>query len=246
MNKLIRSEWIKLRTLRTTWILSAVSILTAMLITGLATASIKEGTSAFERVDLLLTPAPLLVRLFILALGIMAFANEYRYGTIVPSLAAAPLRFELLGAKLVVLGGFGLILGAVVTLASTATGLTVLSIVGQPVSVLDGEIPRAIAGTVAFYGICAALGVGAGVLIRQPTIAIGVLIPWALFAEKALGSFMPKVASYLPFTAGAQLYAVTTEGEPLDPGVGAALFLTWAALVIVIGALLFQRRDVAA
>lgn len=82
-------------------------------------------------------------------------------------------------------------------------------------------------------------------MIRQPTIAIGVLIPWALFAEKALGSFMPKVASYLPFTAGAQLYAVTTEGEPLDPGAGAALFLTWAALVIVIGALLFQRRDVA-
>ena len=30
MNKLIRSEWIKLRTLRTTWILAALAILTAM------------------------------------------------------------------------------------------------------------------------------------------------------------------------------------------------------------------------
>jgi hypothetical protein len=53
-----------------------------------------------------------------------------------------------------------------------------------------------------------------------------------------------KLYKYLPFTAGAQLYAVTTEGEPLDPGVGAALFLTWTALVIVVGSLLFQRRDV--
>lgn len=244
MNKLIRSEWIKLRTLRTTWILATLSIVTAIAITAVATGTVKEGMSSLERLDLLLTPAPLLVRLFILVLGILAFANEYRYGTIVPTLAAAPIRPELLGAKLIVLGGFGLVLGAVVTLASTVTGLTVLSLVGQPVSVFDGEIPRAIAGTVAFYGICALLGVGAGVLVRQPTIAIGVLIPWALFAEQALGSFLPNLVKYLPFTAGAQLYAVTTEGEPLDPGVGAALFLTWTALVIVVGSLLFQRRDV--
>lgn len=245
MNKLIRSEWIKLRSLRTTWILAILAILTAMGVTGAATGSIQADTSAFERVDLLLTPAPLLVRLFILVLGIMAFSNEYRYGTIIPSLAAAPIRGELLAAKLIVLGAFGLLLGAVVTIATTATGLTVLSIVGQPVSVFDGEIPRAIAGTVGFYGICAIVGVGAGVLVRQPTIAIGILMPWALFGEKALGSFLPNLATYLPFTAGAQLYAVTTEGPPLDPGVGAALFLTWTALLIVAGMVLFQRRDVA-
>ena len=71
--------------------------------------------------------------------------------------------------------------------------------------------------------------------MRQPTIAIGILMPWALFGEKALGSFLPNLATYLPFTAGAQLYAVTTKGPPLDPGVGAALFLTWTALLVVVG-----------
>jgi ABC-2 type transport system permease protein len=244
VNKLIRSEWLKLRTLRTTWILAALSIVTAIAITAVATATVQEGMSSLERLDLLLTPAPLLVRLFILVLGILAFANEYRYGTIVPALAAAPIRTELLGAKLIVLGGFGLVLGAIVTLASIVTGATVLSIVGQPVSVFDGEIPRAIVGTIPFYGICALLGVGVGVLVRQPTIAIGVLIPWALFAEQALGAFLPNVVTYLPFTAGEQLYAVTTRGEPLDAGVGAALFLTWTAVVVVAGSLMFQRRDV--
>lgn len=244
MNKLIRAEWIKLRSVRTTWLLAIVSIVLAIGITALATASVEDGAPSAERFDLLLSPAPLLVRLFMLVLGILAFANEYRHGTIVPTLAAAPIRNELLGAKLVVLGAFGLILGAVVTLVSIVTGLTTLSLVGQPVSVFDGEILRAIAGTVAFYGICAALGVGAGVLVRQPSIAIGVVMPWALFGEMAIGSFLPDLARYLPFTAGAQLYAVTTEGEPLDPGVGAALFLTRTALVIVVGSLLFQRRDV--
>jgi ABC-2 type transport system permease protein len=245
VNKLIRSEWIKLRSLRTTWVLAILSIVTAIGITAVAAGTVQEGMGDFERLDLLLTPAPLLVRLFILGLGILAFANEYRYGTIVPTLAAAPIRLELVGAKLIVLGAFGLVLGAIVTLASVVTGLTVLSLVGQPVSILDGEIPRAIAGTIAFYGICAVLGVGAGLLVRQPTIAIGVLIPWALFAEQALGSFLPNLVTYLPFTAGAQLYAVTTQGEPLDAGVGAALFLTWTAVVVVAGSLLFQRRDVA-
>jgi hypothetical protein len=244
VNKLIRSEWIKLRSLRTTWVLAIPSIVTAIGITAVAAGTVQEGMGDFERLDLLLTPAPLLVRLFILGLGILAFANEYRYGTIVPTLAAAPIRLELVGAKLIVLGAFGLVLGAIVTLASVVTGITVLSLVGQPVSILDGEIPRAIAGTIAFYGICAVLGVGAGLLVRQPTIAIGVLIPWALFAEQALGSFLPNLVTYLPFTAGAQLYAVTTQGEPLDAGVGAALFLTWTAVVVVGGALLFQRRDV--
>jgi ABC-type transport system involved in multi-copper enzyme maturation permease subunit len=244
VNKLIRSEWIKLSTLRTTWILAALSIVTAIAITAVAVGTVQEEMSSLERLDLLLTPAPLLVRLFILVLGILAFANEYRYGTIVPTLTAAPIRTELLGAKLIVLGGFGLVLGAVVTLASVVTGLTVLSIVGQPVSVFGGEIPRAIAGTILFYGICALLGVGVGVLVRQPTIAIGILIPWALFAEQALGAFLPNLVPYLPFTAGEQLYAVTTTGEPLDAGVGAALFLTWTAIAIVAGSLLFQRRDV--
>ena len=244
MNKLIRSEWIKLRTLRTTWVIAILSVITAMAITAVATATVEKGMSSFERLDLLLTPAPLLARLFVLVLGIMAFANEYRYGTIVPSLAAAPIRTELLGAKLIVLGGFGLVLGAVITVFSIATGLTVLSLIGQSVSVFDGEIPRAIAGTIPFYGICALLGVGAGVLVRQPTIAIGVLVPWALFAEQALGAFLPNLVRYMPFTAGAQLYAVTTQGEPLDAGVGAALFLTWTAVVVVMGALLLERRDV--
>lgn len=245
MNKLIRSEWIKLRSLRTTWMLAILSVITAIAITAVATGTAKEGMSSFERLDLMLTPAPLLSRLFILVLGILAFANEYRYGTIVPTLAAAPIRAELLGAKLIVLGSFGLVLGAVITLFSIVTGLTVLSLLGQPVSILEGEIPRAIAGTIPFYGICAVLGVGAGVLLRQPTIAIGVLIPWALFAEQALGAFLPNLVRYLPFSAGAQLYAVTTQGEPLDAGVGAALFLTWTTVVVVMGALLFQRRDVA-
>jgi hypothetical protein len=131
-----------------------------------------------------------------------------------------------------------------VTVASTATGLAMLSIIGRPVSVVDGEIPRALAGTVEFYGICAVVGVGAGVLVRQPTIAIGILMPWAMFGEKALGSFLPNLATYLPFTARAQLYAVTTTGPPLDPGVGAALFLTWTAGLVVLGMVLFQRRDV--
>ena len=171
MNKLIRSEWIKLRSLRTTWVLAVLAVLTAMAITGAATGSVKAGTSAFERVDLLLTPAPLLVRLFILVFGVMAFANEYRYGTIMPSLAAAPIRGELLGAKLIVLGAFGLILGAVVTLASTVTGLTVLSIIGQPVSFFDGEIPRALAGTDGAHAVRALYGlpVDKGMTEGDPT-----------------------------------------------------------------------------
>jgi ABC-2 type transport system permease protein len=244
VNKLIRSEWIKLRSVRTTWLIAIISILVAIGITVLATASVQDGAPPAERFDLLLSPAPLLVRLFMLVLGILAFSNEYRYGTIVPTLAAAPIRNELLSAKLVVLGAFGLVLGAIVTLVSIVAGIATLSLVGQSVSVFDGEIPRAIAGTVAFYGICALLGVGAGVLVRQPSIAIGIVMPWALFGEVALGSFLPDLVKYLPFTAGAQLYAVTTEGEPLDPGVGAALFLTWTALAILVGSFLFQRRDV--
>ena len=131
------------------------------------------------------------------------------------------------------------------TLASTVTGLAVLSIIGQPVSVFDGEIHELSSARSGSTGTCAVVGVGAGVLVRQPTIAIGILMPWALFGEKALGSFLPNLASYLPFTAGAQLYAVTTTGPPLDPGVGAALFLTWTALLVVVGMVLFQRRDVA-
>ena len=106
---MVRSEWTKLRALRSTWwcALSAV-----VLIVGLGAAiagsgapyTISAGNSAAAGVSASLLGL-LFAQLVIGVLGVLAFSGEYGTGMIRATLAVVPSRLPVLWAKLIVLAG---------------------------------------------------------------------------------------------------------------------------------------------
>src|SRR5262249_10886728 len=114
-----RMEWIKLRSLRSTWWTLAITIaasigigLTVGLKTKDASNDVTNNVLAGVAIGLLLTGV----------LGVLVMTSEYTSGMIRGTLAAAPSRAKLLAAKAAVFGAMALVVGEVAAFTSFFVG----------------------------------------------------------------------------------------------------------------------------
>ena len=242
MNRLIRTEWLKLATTRGPWAVIAGVIALTALITPFAMAEIGQGDAsraADAREALAIGPG-FITALLMLLLGALAAAGEFHHRTIVSTYLITPRRGRVLAAKLIAHAGLGAAVSAigaaisfpVVLLMARADDLHVAS-TGHLVAVA-----LAIVGSGALASMC---GVAAGSILRHQTAAIVVILVWTLLVEKLFGGFFPPV---LPF--GAILAAVGLAGDD-GPGILAALsvLVAWTAVLTLV-ARRFIRLDVTA
>ncbi|NDY74848.1 ABC transporter permease subunit, partial [Desulfobacter hydrogenophilus] len=135
-----------------------------------------------------------IVRAIALVIGVLAVTNEFRHGTITPTLLVVPNRTKLMLAKLVAVLALslalGFVVGLVMILSSAAFGsFRDFDAGGDELSILLGS-------TLA-TALNAALGLGVGVLVRNQVGAIvGVLI-YGFILEDLIG-LIPKVSDVLP------------------------------------------------
>jgi ABC-2 type transport system permease protein len=277
MRGALAQEWIRLRTLRSTWWLSAASLLVT---TMLAVAfTLTAGTSTAARLGvrhgagspavlgdqasfaLVLSSAMQMTTLLVGLLGVFAFGHEYRHGTILPMLTSVPRRRSLAAAKLL-----GVALwAAVVAVLCIAMSALVLLVIGRGrfapgVGFADGRTARVVGGTIILVVLFSLVGLGLGWLLRNVPAAVSLLfvLPVAvepilrvLLSVNALHS-LAGAGRFLPFTAGGQLVAYTTRVDPsvpeafrndLSPLAGGLTFAAVVAVLLIISAVLFQRRD---
>jgi ABC-2 type transport system permease protein len=106
-----------------------------------------------------------------------------------------------------------------------------------------GDIALLVAGGAAAAALWAAIGLGAGALVRNQVPTLVGLAVWMLFVERLLLSFVPGLGRFAPGAAGA---AITGEDRSalLDPAVGALLLIAYTSVVAVTGWLATTRRDV--
>lgn len=199
MIALVRSELLKLRTLRSTAYAAAGLLLITLLTAGLAMGD--AGSENFS------TPAQLrdtIVAIgyaavfFLAVLGANAAAGEYRHRTISQRFLASPARRRVLVAKLITYAVVGLVAGLVVTAIAAPLGEAVVSSKGLTLDLGDAGLMMAahIAVATVLGGM---LGVVVGSLTRNPTTAM-VVIFGVWIAEKIAGGWLGDAGQYLPFT----------------------------------------------
>ncbi|GAA1823018.1 ABC transporter permease subunit [Agromyces salentinus] len=254
---LVRSEWIKLRTVRSTvWIgtttlgvMVGIAALLAWGIKGIADTSEQPIPSAT-----ILTAGVTLAQLALGVLGAIAVTSEYANGSMRSTLAAAPRRSGVLGAKAFVVGVTTLAIATVSTVLAFLVSQPILTSEGTAIDLADGEQVRAVLGGALYLTLVALFSVGIGAIVRHTAGAICVVVGvfFALpvlfqIVQAILGlDWLARIYGYLPSVAGQQVMTVGGSGgfgSSLDPWAGLAVLAGYTALSLTAAFIVFGRRD---
>jgi len=252
--RVARSEWIKLRSVRSTvWALAASAV--AIVGTGLLLTMITRGhLAAGSRPQTHIDPVRIslfgmyLAQLTVGLLGVMLATGEYATGMIRATMSAVPRRLAVLGAKL---GVFAVVVTVTCEAALFVTFLAsqvLLSSHHAGVSLAAPGVLRAVAGTGLYLTLVGLLGIALGFAIRNTAGAAAVLFAALLVVPEVLGAALPmdwasRILPYLPSNAGQAIMNIRPAPDTMAPWPGLALFAGCVMVVIAVAALLLERRD---
>jgi ABC-type transport system involved in multi-copper enzyme maturation permease subunit len=253
--RVVRSEWTKLRTLRSTrWSLLAAVIGMAGL--GPAVAAVQmsrwaqlgaEERSHFDAIDAGVGGYHL-AQLAIGVLGVLVITGEYSTGMIRSSFMAVPRRLPVLWAKLLVFSAVTFALMLVSTVVSFYAVQAIVTQHHQQVSLGAPHALRAVIGTALFLTVLGILAVGLGTLVRNTAGGIASFVG-LLFVLPGVVALLPSTTAdhvnpYLPLNAA---FAVATsrfdDRHHLAPWTGFGVFTAYALVVVIVAAVGLLRRD---
>lgn len=250
--RVLHSEWIKLRSLRSTTLtlLAAILAMIALAwIIGAGTNSHWTRMSVIERLRFNAVDRSLagvhLAQLAIGVLGVLMISGEYATGMVRSTLSAVPRRLPVLWAKAS--------LYAVVTFVLMLAASFVAFLVGQHFLASHGtdlSAPhawRSIFGTAGYLTAIAVLAVAFGFIIRSTAGGIATLFG-LLLVLPGIGLLLPTdwqdhTVPYLPSNAGEAFYSAAPDPTALSPGTGMVVLLIWVVVALVAAAVLLERRD---
>ncbi|MFF5175638.1 ABC transporter permease [Micromonospora sp. NPDC000089] len=246
-----RMEWIKLRSVRSTWWLTSATVV-AMGATGVGVGvgyrSHTPVATAAQILNNSLSGA-ILAQLLLGALGALVVTGEYGTGMIRSTFAAVPRRRTVLAAKAAVCAGAALAVGLAGSFAGYLGGQ--LAIVGTAIPTAPLGDPanlRAVLLTGVYLAATALIGVGIGAVVRHSGAAIGLLFGLVFVPPFAVGLFGEDgiaVGRFVPLLMMLNSVTVTAPIPGLFAGwISALLMCGYAAVAILCGALLLRHRDV--
>lgn len=257
--RLLSAEWVKARSLRSTWWVLALGVLAFPAMAALrasSVAAIAEDAAGHLVGPVYVTSGVAFGQLAFCALAVVLVTGEYRTGQIRSTFVAAPGRVAALAAKLTVTAGLVLVAGLVGVAAGWAAAAPWFEPLQMGVDLTDPAHARMMLGVPLYLAGLAALAHGIGALVRSPAAGIATVLGLVLVVENALGLIpwapLQRFAAYLPTSAGARLITdegtgsvVTTAGAGvLSPWAGFAVLLAWVLAVSVAASVLVRRRDV--
>jgi len=252
LGRVIHSEWIKLRSLRSTIWSYAIIVLVSL---GMAFVL----SSALSNPDfgpILDSPEHTLIQastfglsfgvLVVAVLGVLVISGEYSTGMARSTLTAVPKRLPALAAKAIVLFVATYVVGLVATLGSAVVALVVLNGNGlQPA--ITGDVISSILLACLYLSLVALFALGIGTMLRSSAggiaAALGLLLllPTVLmvFASITQAQWAIDLIPYLLTNAGESMFL----GGELELWQSSLAVVLWAAVPLAGGAVLLKRRD---
>ncbi|MFJ3532211.1 ABC transporter permease [Streptomyces sp. NPDC090132] len=246
--RVLRSEWHKLRSLRSTWITlgsTAALVLAVGILMG-TTYTSGGGDSDVDTVVMVLYGTTL-GTLCTVVLGILVTAGEYSTGMIRASLTAVPRRLPVLRAKAAVFAATVFTVMLATSLVTFVVAQFFLDDTDQAASLTDPGVLRAIAGNAAGTTLLSLIALGLGALLRSIPGAIGAFIGGVMVLPEVL-SMLPYDAvetavRYFPTQAAGVLGSATPLPDAASNGAALLALVLWASAALLSAAALLRRRD---
>lgn len=252
---LVRSEWTKIRTVRSTMWTVGVTIVLGIGIGALVTALTRShwfSMGAANRASFDPTATSLTGLLFaqfaVGVLGVLVVSAEYTTGTIRATFCAAPNRKRVFAAKIVVFGLLSFIVAELTSFVAFFLGQFLLSSPATHATLSSPGALRAVFGGGLFVCLLGLIAMGLGTIIRHTAGAISAFVA-ILLVLPIIVQVLPQqlsldVRKFMPDRIAVQM--VTTHGkvfQAFSPWVGMSFMFVYAVVLLVIGASLLEKRD---
>jgi ABC-2 type transport system permease protein len=245
----LTAEWLKIRSVRSTYWILAVVVGSVLLGACLAWLGVQgwdglppERRARFQAPPMEQAILPL-AQLCVAVLGVLTITSEYATGTIAGSLTARPQRTLLAAAKIAVVGGVAFVAALVFLFGTFGAARWIVG--ARPmapgyVTSISEEIPMLLVTSLVVTAT-ALIGLGLGVILRSTAGAITAVV--------ALLLFLPTVARFVPGPWGDRLSSLMLPNlaEQITHGSLTGIAALVLYIVATLGGAMFllKRRDVA-
>ena len=254
----LRSEFTKIRSVRSTyWTLLALLAVSVGIGAAISaqTASGWSNTPPAARTPLdatQLSIAALLIlgQLVIVVLGALVLTSEYSTGMIRASLIAMPRRIVLYVAKAVAFAAVALVVSLVTAFIAFFLGQSLLASTHQSATLAGHDVLRALIGSALYITLCGLFAFAAAAIIRNTAATITAMIG-LLFVIPVLENLLPwrnDLVRWLPSSAARAISVTVWNSGPqnshlFSPWGQFAVFAVYTAVLLVVGGILFRKRD---
>lgn len=254
---LLAAEWIKVRSVRSTYFILLGAALLAFLVSTSIAAHWANGWATMtptERADF--DPVQVsfrgfeIAQLVVGALGVLVIGGEYSSGLIRTTFAAYSRRRSVLAAKVAVLGTLALVFGELLAFASFWINQAILSTAGGGgigVSIGSPGALRATFAAGAYMAVAGLIGVGFGFVLRSTAGALSALFGLLFVLTPVVGSlpapWNKDIGRLLPSEAIGQLVSLHPGGLGFSPPWATVVLIAWPVAALAAAAIVVTRRD---
>lgn len=253
---LMRSEWTKLRTVRSTMWTLGIMIVVGIGISALATGEVRAHWATmshstrvgFDPTRVSLTPL-FFAQLAIGVLGVLVMSAEFGTGTARATFSAAPRRSQVLVAKTIVFGAVALVVSEVTAFLSFFVGQAMLTAPATHATLATPGALRAVAGTGLYLCVISLLALGLGTILRHTaagiSVFVGILLVLPLVVGALPNSIQNDVIRFLPARIGSVMITNQSQfAHAFSAWPGFFLLCGYALASLLIGGALLVKRDV--
>jgi ABC-type transport system involved in multi-copper enzyme maturation permease subunit len=254
---LLRSEWTKLRTVRsTTWSLVGMAGVSVGLMSFIVWVIMRQWSTfspdeqamlAAEPLQIIIDQPVFISQLIVAVLGVMVVSAEYTTGMIRSTLQAQPRRLPVLLAKVTVFAALMFVVGELLSFAAFFAGRWLMSS-HITVNLGDPGIARSVFGAGLFITVLGLFSLAFGAIVRHTAGAItgvlGLILIVSNLTALLPGTWGARVHAWMPTNAGQLVFKPTLPPDSLlTQWQGLAVFAAWTTLLLATAAYLFKTRD---
>lgn len=250
----LHSEWIKLRSVRSTIWSYATVVVISFGMAALMSVSLPSAGGALPadvQTTMLGQAATFGVffgQLVVAVLGVLAITGEYSTGMIRSSITAVPRRLPMLAAKAVVLFVCTFVVGAVSTVGSYFVAAPILAGHDITANFTDPDLFLPLLGGALYLALVSIFALGIGAMLRSSAggiaAALGILLLLPIVMSMIPAEWVSDVLPYLISNAGLAVFGLNGfTSESLELWQNLVIVLGWVAVSLAGAAVLLKRRD---